>query len=154
MSRILGCQVVVLRMEKSPALPARVTPSALEGYNYKITLYALNKTTFITRDEFTQYVRSLEIMNVNEFDLTIVSRVQQKIQSSECCGIKLDRGREFRSICPARIPSRIEDRHLVSRSAKLHDRHRRFGRIARLGPGCRRRLLGLRQEIVRSSIYF
>ncbi|XP_046463991.1 mucin-3A-like isoform X6 [Daphnia pulex] len=65
MSRILGCQVVVLRMEKSPALSARVTPSALEGYNYKITLYALNKTTFITRDEFTQKFNQANVAGLN-----------------------------------------------------------------------------------------
>jgi hypothetical protein len=57
MSRILGYQVVVLRIEKSPDISLRVTQAALIGYNYKVTLYALNKTTFITREEFTQYVQ-------------------------------------------------------------------------------------------------
>ena len=57
MSRILGYQVVVLRIEKSPNLLVRLTQAAVSGYNYKITLYALNKTTFITREEFTRYVQ-------------------------------------------------------------------------------------------------
>ncbi len=55
LSRILGYQVVVLRMEKSPD-NGNNSPTTKSGFNYNLNIYALNKTVFVTRAEFIEYV--------------------------------------------------------------------------------------------------
>lgn len=51
MSNILGYQVAVLRLEKGPNFEVGVR-QLRNGYAYKITLYAIDRTAFVSREDF------------------------------------------------------------------------------------------------------
>ncbi|XP_057366143.1 uncharacterized protein LOC130687004 isoform X2 [Daphnia carinata] len=67
LSRILGYQTVVLRIEKGPDSGASVRQLP-NGYAYSITFYAVNHTAFIAREEI---VKKLDQANTNGLSWTI-----------------------------------------------------------------------------------
>ncbi|KAI9550662.1 hypothetical protein GHT06_006214 [Daphnia sinensis] len=67
LSRILGCQTVILRIEKGPDSGASVK-QLRNGYAYSITFYAVNNTAFIAREAI---VKKLDQANTNGLSWTI-----------------------------------------------------------------------------------